>query len=280
MLKTNFHTHTIFCDGKGTPEEIAQKAVEKGFNILGFSSHSMYPFAGTWHIAPNSHTDYAKEVHKAQEKLKDKITILLGFEADYIPMVSIPSFNRYKDLNPDYLIGSVHYVFSEKGRLAVDYSATQLKEKIDTLYNGNSREVVQRYFELQREMLQKGDFTIIGHCDLIRKNNEKLHMFNEKDDWYRNEIKLTADAIKKAGVIAEVNTGAIARGTMDDVYPSSDFLSLLFERNVPVTISSDCHDPDFLDCGFEKALEAIKKAGYKELAYMDSDKKIKFQKID
>lgn len=280
MLKTNFHTHTSFCDGKGTPEEIAQIAIQKGFSHLGFSSHSMYPFAGTWHIAPNDHKSYAKEVRAAQEKFKDKLSILLGFEADYIPMISKPDFVKFKDLQPDYLIGSVHYIFSEKGRLAVDYGADLLKEKIDTLYNGNSKEVVQRYFELEREMLSKCDFTIIGHCDLIRKNNGKLNMFSEKDEWYRKEITLTADAIKKAGVIAEVNTGAIARGTMDDVYPSSDFLKLLNERGVPVTLSSDCHNPEFLDGAFDRGLEAIKKAGYKELAYIDSDKQIKFQKID
>lgn len=280
MLKTNYHTHTNFCDGKGSPEEIARIAVEKGFNILGFSSHSMYPFGGTWHIAPKETKDYAQAVRKVQENYKAKLAVLLGFEADYIPMVSKPDFHRFREMTPDYLIGSVHYVFSEKGRLAVDYSADLLKEKIDTLYNGNAKEVVQRYFELQREMLSKCSFTIIGHCDLVRKNNGKLNLFNEKDDWYRKEITLTADAIKKAGVIAEVNTGAIARGSMDDVYPSSDFLKLLNERNVPVTLSSDAHNPEFLDGAFDRGLEAIKKAGYKELAYIDSDKQIKFQKID
>ena len=52
MLKTNYHTHTYFCDGKGTPDEIVLEAILKGFNYLGFSSHSAWPFADTWHIAP------------------------------------------------------------------------------------------------------------------------------------------------------------------------------------------------------------------------------------
>lgn len=279
MLKTNYHTHTIFCDGKGTPEEIAEYAVKKGFDILGFSSHSMYPFASNWHIPPKNFNDYVNSVNDAKNKFAGKLKILLGFEADYAPFVTVPDFDRYKKLNPDFLIGSVHYVFSEKGRLAVDYSANLLKEKIDLLYGGNAKKLVCEYFSLEREMLSKGKFSIIGHADLIRKNNKVLNMFSENDSWYRNEIKETANAIKNAGVIAEANTGAMARGYMNDIYPSAEFLSLLCERNVPVTLSSDAHNPEQLDFAFDKALECLRKAGYKELAYIDSDKKIKMQKI-
>lgn len=279
MLKTNYHTHTLFCDGKGSPEEIAEAAVEKGFDILGFSSHSMYPFAGAWHIPTKDFNAYVEAVNSAKEKFSGKLKILLGFEADYIPLVTKPDFDRYKKLDPDFLIGSVHYVFSEKGRLCVDYSANLLKEKIDTLYNGNSKKVVCEYFSLEREMLSKGNFSIIGHADLVRKNNNALKMFNENDFWYRKEIKATADAIKKSGVIVEVNTGAIARGYMDGVYPSDEFLALLHERNVPVTLSSDSHSKENLDFAFDKAILAVQKAGYNELAYIDTDRNTKFQRI-
>lgn len=279
MLKTNYHTHTVFCDGKETPEEIAMAAVEKGFDILGFSSHSMYPFASSWHILPKDFNAYVESVNSAKKKFSGKLKILLGFETDYIPLVSHPDFERYKKLDPDFLIGSVHYVFSEKGRLCVDYSASLLKEKIDTLYGGDSKKVVCEYFHLEREMLSKCSFSIIGHADLVRKNNSALKMFSENDSWYRKEIKATADAIKRSGVIAEVNTGAIARGYMEGVYPSDEFLALLREKNVPVTISSDSHSKENLDFAFDKALLAIKKAGYNELAFIDTDRKIKFQKI-
>lgn len=36
----NLHTHTIYCDGKDTPEEMILAACEKGFTSLGFSGHS------------------------------------------------------------------------------------------------------------------------------------------------------------------------------------------------------------------------------------------------
>ena len=40
MIKENFHTHTTFCDGSHSAEEMVLSAIEKGFTALGFSGHS------------------------------------------------------------------------------------------------------------------------------------------------------------------------------------------------------------------------------------------------
>ena len=44
MRKVNLHTHTCFCDGKNTPEEMVISAIEKGMDVLGFSGHSSSSF--------------------------------------------------------------------------------------------------------------------------------------------------------------------------------------------------------------------------------------------
>ena len=41
--KTNFHTHSTWCDGRNTVEELVAGAEAKGFAALGFSSHAMLP---------------------------------------------------------------------------------------------------------------------------------------------------------------------------------------------------------------------------------------------
>ena len=38
--KQNLHTHSTFCDGKNTPEDTVKKAIERGFDSIGFSIHS------------------------------------------------------------------------------------------------------------------------------------------------------------------------------------------------------------------------------------------------
>lgn len=283
--KINLHTHCTFCDGKNTAEEMVLSAINKGFTVLGFSSHCIYPLTSDfyktpddeWHIPADKLQDYLKEISRLKEKYAQQIQIYTGFEADYFeaPEIgsAIPDFESYKTLNPDYLIGSVHFVNTPKGFYTVDHTVENIRENLTKLYTDSNtglvdgRKAVCEYFEAERQMLAKGKFNIIGHADLIRKRNGILKLFDENESWYKEEIALTANAIAKAGVVAEINTGAIARGIMDDVYPSTPFLELLHSYGVPVCINSDCHNADFLDCAFDKASQIAKKIGYSELLY-------------
>lgn len=271
IRKTNYHTHTTFCDGENTAEEMIKAAVEKKFDAIGFSGHSMFPFAETWHIAPREHENYIQTIYRLKEKYKNEITVLCGFESDFIPSLCTPDFKNFGGMKPEYIIGSVHYVVNENGFVTVDESAEGVKNGIERLFHSDGKQFVKEYFYLERLMLQKGDFTILGHADLIRKRNGTLHFFDERDSWYQKEIKALAAEIKKSGVIVEINTGAIGRGAMDDVYPSRYFLELLREKNVPVTISSDAHSCGTLDTAFDRAKETAYKAGYTELAVLLPD---------
>lgn len=280
MLKTNYHTHTSYCDGKESPQEIIEEAVKKGFDIIGFSSHSAFPFGSDWHISPRETLKYMQDVKDAAEKHKGKIKVLCGFEADYIPGMTKPSLkDDYSSLSPDFLIGAVHYLVTNEGNFTVDDSAENVRRGIERFFFGNGKKCVQEYFYSEREMLKKCDFTILAHADLIRKRNGALDFFSENESWYRNEIRETAKAASKAGIIAEINTGAISRGAMDDVYPSSEFLSLLHDFKVPVTLSSDAHEKKNLDFAFERAMKAALDAGYTEIAFLDENGKTRFQKI-
>lgn len=290
--KINLHTHCTFCDGKNTAEEMVIAAIEKGFTALGFSSHSIYPVSPEFYIAPDDdwhiHTerfnDYIKEIKRLKEKYSDQIQIYTGFEADYFEAPSvgsaIPDFAAYKEFQPDFLIGSVHFVNTPKGFYTVDHTVENIQENLKKLYTDektgliDGKRAVCEYFAAERQMLAKGNFNIIGHADLIRKRNGILKLFDEKEDWYILELKATAEAIAKAGVVAEINTGAIARGIMDDVYPSSPFLEFLFAKKVPVCINSDCHNAPYLDCAFDKAAAIAKKIGYTELIYPIKNKTI------
>lgn len=282
--KTNYHTHTNYCDGVNSPEEMVNAAINKNFSALGFSGHSMNPFGELWHIAPRDHQSYVKEIRRLAEVYQSQLEILLGFEADYIPSLCTPSFSRFKSFNPDYLIGSVHFIVNEKGFFTVDGPVEEVQYGINTLFKGNGKKVVQEYFYLQREMLKSSDFTILGHPDLVRKRNGNLCFFDESEGWYKSEVKELVKEIKKAGVIVEVNTGAITRGAMDDVYPSAFMLDLLCKNNIPVTISSDSHSVDSIDGAFDRAELAIKKAGYKQKAVLirpdSTNEKSDFKLVD
>ena len=268
--KINFHTHTNFSDGANTPEEMVLSAIQKGISILGFSDHSMFPFGGKWHIGPKDIPLYVKTIRELAQKYKDKITIKCGFEADYYPTLTIPSKDLYKEFAPDFLIGSVHYIATSNGHYTMDHKPERVKRGVDILYNGDGKKAVCDYFEAQRFMLEHGDFDIWGHPDLFRKRNAELKLFDENESWYKEELVKTAKVAAKAGVIAEINTGAIGRGAMQSFYPSEQFLQIIHDNGIPVMINSDSHNVDTIDCAFDQAVEYIKKAGYQEIHYPDS----------
>jgi len=110
MILTNYHTHTNFCDGKEEPETMVKEAIACGLSVLGFSGHSIYPFASDWHIPIDRIPAYVAEIRRLQEAYKDKIEILCGFEADYLPPISSAPQAPYRALGADYLIGSLHYL--------------------------------------------------------------------------------------------------------------------------------------------------------------------------
>lgn len=278
FIKTNYHCHTLFCDGKNSVEEMVEAAAQKGFSVLGLSGHSMYPFAGRWHIAPREHGAYSEAVRAAAEKYRGQIEVLCGFEADYVPFVCAPDYRNYAEFNPDFLVGSVHYVTDGHGYFEADGSAESVSAGIKKMFNGSARKAVQTYFALEREMLEKGNFTFLGHADLIRMQNKALDLFDEKDGWYVQELKSVAKAALRAGVCVEINMGGMARGYFESPYPSLDFLRIFRELGVPAVISSDAHRTEHLDFGFDYAVQYAREAGYKELHYLTAGS-LKSQRI-
>ena len=236
-MRTNYHTHTTFCDGRDTPAAMVEAAVAKGFGVLGFSSHSDMladPAA------------YRAEIRRLAERNKGRIDIRLGIEAELAkPWSRVPG--EY-----DYAIGSCHFITApDGGFFAFDHSPKILADGIRDHFGGDAVAFVRAYFALVRSTLGM-DFDVVGHPDLVRKFNKKHPFFDESAGWYREEVEKTADAIAASGKIVEVNTGAISRGWLDDAYPAPEFRAMLRERGVRFILSSDAHSADALDCAFDR----------------------------
>ncbi len=261
----NFHTHSAFCDGKNTCEEMLIAALDCGLDALGFSGHAMWPFAGDCHIAINSFGEYVEEINRLKMLYHNKIQLFCGYEAEYLPYASQPNLSVYKSqLAADYVIGSVHYLSPSPNLppFAVDWKPEILENCAEQCFGGSYRKLVEFYFETLRQMIKYSTFDFAGHLDLIRKLNGKMHFLNEEDLWYREEIIKTARCCGDAGVMTEINTGAISRGVMDDVYPGAEFLAELHRCDVPVVINSDAHSAGGIACAFNRAVTAAKNAGY------------------
>lgn len=279
MKKTNYHTHTPYCDGHSSMEQMVESAIKAGFSYLGFSPHAMIPFSSDWHIDARRFCDYTKELSLLKKKYEKKIKLLCAVEADFVTGVTRPEKSTYEALGAKLVIGSVHYIHNEHGIFAIDGHAQEVQQGINECFGGDTKKAICEYFACERKMISRSNFDILGHADVCRRRNDEMHLFDENDSWYREELRELADCVAHSGVVAEVNTGGWARANILDTYPSDELLSMFFERGVPVTFSSDAHDADKLDFAYGDALRKIVSAGYKEVAYFDEDAKLCFQKI-
>ena len=161
-MKTNYHTHTTWCDGKDSPEAVVLAAIEKGLGAIGFSSHAMLPEDDTpWVLTPEKAPRYAAEIRALAKKYEGRIRILCGVEADYVPGGATPDRRAYAAISPDYIIGSVHFVVAPDGaRVSVDESPESLADGIRRHFGGDAEAYLHAYFAQVREMLLSCDFDV------------------------------------------------------------------------------------------------------------------------
>jgi len=252
-MLVNLHTHSIWCDGKDTPETIVKAAIRKGFGGLGFSSHAMLPADPLpWPLTAEKLPLYIDEIFALKRKYSGEIEILCGVEADFIPAACSPDRQVYP-ARLDYIIGSIHFVVAPDGAwVEVDKSPESLFDGIAAHFGGDAKSFISAYFAAERTMVSSFDFDIVAHPDLVRKFNAKHPWFDESAPWYAEELECTADAFAESGKTVEINTGAISRGWLDDAYPDERFIRLLKERGVKLVLSSDAHSANALDCAFPR----------------------------
>ena len=58
----NLHTHSTYCDGHDTPEETVLRAIELGFDTIGFSGHSHMYFSPLIGMTPEATEAYKQEI--------------------------------------------------------------------------------------------------------------------------------------------------------------------------------------------------------------------------
>ncbi len=255
-MRTNMHTHSVYCDGMDTPEEMIHSALEGGFDILGFSGHGYSPF-DTASMSPKGTLEYQKTIRMLEKKYQDQITIYLGIEQD--STCRIPSRDPY-----DFVIASVHFLEKDGAFRAVDYSRQEFDSVLAEWYDGNILQMAEDYYRRVGDQADFAEADILGHIDLFTKYNEDESYIRFNDPEY---LRIACDCLDRIGdrLIYEVNTGAIARGYRTLPYPDANLLACMKERNLRIMLNSDCHDRRKLDCGYELSLDLIKKAGFQEL---------------
>lgn len=254
--KQNLHTHTTYADGKDTPEEIILKAIEKGFDSIGFSEHSfMASSSFPCQMTVKDMENYKKEIRFLKSKYKGLIDVFCGMELEMYSDVPTDGI--------DYLIGSVHYLDFNGNLISFDRGLNETLDYVNDNFGGDGLSFAKKYFETLACLPEKGNIDIIGHFDICAKNNEKGDFFDTTSKEYLNLGYESIHNLKGKIPLFEVNTGAMARGYRTIPYPQIEFLKEFKDCGFGAVISSDCHNKDFIDCYFDEARELLISVGFK-----------------
>lgn len=259
--KSNIHTHSIYCDGKDTLEEMIKRAIDFNFESIGFSSHSYTGLSFDESQIKKENIDkYIDELDKLKKEYKGRINIYKGFEYD-----SRNSFGHNPAIDPrlDYSIGSVHFFYDKGNYFFIDWSLDRQNKALE--YFGSFKAMTLNYYEEVVRFSYTSPYDIVGHFDLITKFIEKGGYNPNNDDWYIDMAIEALDATLTTDKLIEVNTGAIARGYRTSPYPAVFLLKRLKEKNAKLILTSDCHNKDYLDCYFNEAEDMLKSIGIKDL---------------
>lgn len=262
----SYHTHTQYCDGKSTAEELVLRAIELGLTAIGFSSHAPLPKKEVWCMAMNMLEDYIAEVQELKQKYKSQIQVYVSLEIDYIPGIT-RSFDEFKrESNLDYTIGSVHLVKakSKSEFWFLDGPDTNYIHGIEVLFDGDVKKAVTTYYNQVIDLIKTQKPDVIAHVDKVKMNN-KGRFFSEDEKWYVDLLDEVIEVIKDSGTIVEVNTRGIYKKKSDSFFPDFYFLKECIKKAIPVTISSDAHHVDELVLGFDLARELLRNIGFKSV---------------
>ena len=261
MILSNYHTHTEFCDGADTAEDVILTAIERGFTEIGFSAHSPIPGEESWCMTEDGAAEYYNSMLALREKYNGKIKVYIGVEQD---IVSTTPTDAY-----DYVIGSAHELINDGNLLAVDSRLDNIRKAVETFYGGDPYLYVEDYFLHVSEVYIRTRCDIIGHFDLVTKFIEREPLFSTSHPRYVAARDAALERLLMSPALFEINTGAISRGYRTSPYPDREIVERIALAGKPFVISSDAHNKQAIDFGLADVARELDKQGIKYVTSLD-----------
>ena len=116
-------------------------------------------------------------------------------------------------------------------------------------------DIWEAYWRIYTSCIESGFFDILAHPDLPKKFGHRPSGSLKR--FYAPAI----EAAKEADVCIEINTAGW-RKDCNEQYPEKEFLEMMLEAEIPISINSDAHSPIDVGMDFEKAAKLAYEIGY------------------
>ena len=264
MALTNYHIHSIYCDGKDDLESIVLEAIQRGFKAIGFSSHCPMPVENSYSMKYEKLAQYCQEVRILKSKYSKLIQIYLGLEVDFIENVISPASPIVLFQQLDFTIGTVHFLWGKDGNKVyqLNTGTDAFTKTVKEGFHSNPAALIRTYFASIRRMVETSRPTMVAYLDLIKIHNNGYVVFDADTEFYQTEVENTLKVIKANNTILELNTRGFYKGTSSEFSPSEIILRKALELNIPVTVNTDAHSKDEIDSAMTNAYEYLRDLGF------------------
>ena len=139
-------------------------------------------------------------------------------------------------------------------------------------FGGDGLAMAEAYFAAVAEVAAKGP-TILGHFDLLKKLNGDGRFFDETHPRYRAAALAALEAAAGKVQALEINTGGVARGYREELYPAPFLLKRWKALGGEVILTADAHSTDGLLFAFEQAAAYARAAGFEQAVVLNGQGK-------
>jgi len=238
-------------------------ALERGGGSVGFSEHSYVPFDEEYSMSLEDTPKYINEINALKAKYDGTIEIFLGIELDY--------FTEKTPEGLDYVLGASHHVEKDGLFITVDGPSKHLHKMAQSHFGGDYYAMAEAYFATVANLIPKTCADIVGHFDLISKNNKDGSMFDEMHPRYVKAALSAMEQVLEKQKLFEVNTGAMFRLGKPEPYPSIFLLKELQKRGGEIILSSDSHKTESMYYKFDEMVELVKFCGFTKIKKLTKD---------
>ncbi len=198
--------------------------------------------------------EYLAEIEDCRARFGDRLTIRAGMELGEPHLFA----SRARDVLAvgtfDFVLGSAHYADGLECAWKPAFFRPPLRER----YTAYFRQVVA--------LAAAGDFDVLGHLDLIKRDARKFGHPYDGPAPYADLIRTALRSLVERGKGLEINTSPLRMGQPE---PCPSLTALRWYRELGgeiLTIGSDAHFPADVGADLETALDMAREVGFTRLA--------------
>jgi len=263
----DYHIHTRFsCDSEAEMTDVCDAAIARGIQEIAFTDHLDF--------GPDDPPDYfrlveyVETIQHCRDRYRDRLIIRTGVEIGEPHIFTQQAQTILAAEELDFVIGSAHYAVSpapssastDSNRLQCAWKASFFEQPLHIAY--------ESYFQQVVRLAVEGDFDVLGHLDLVKRDAQKFGKPYDGPVPYADMIRTALRTLVERGKGIEINTSSLYKGRgMSEPCPSLEILRWYREMGGEIlTFGSDAHTADRVGSHLNVAYAMAQTVGFKRWA--------------